>query len=1122
MKIYEKNNWLWLEWNDSGHLKQVSRLMKLVFVLMLTLVWSVRAEVYSQEYILNLQLKQTSLSEVFNRMESQTGLRFLYNTMLIESKGKVDVEADRADIRNVLEQLLKPLKLTYVLNGEQVVVKEAVPAASLEKQVIKGKVTGEKGEALPGVTILIKGTTVGVVSDQDGRYELTLPAGTDVILVYSFVGMQPQEVKYTGQSELNITLHEEVSEMDEVVVTGIYIRKKESFTGSSITFSNRELKMVGNGNVLESLKTLDPSFAIIENNEFGSDPNHLPDIEIRGKSSVIGLTEQYGTDPNQPLFILDGFETTLSVISDLSMDRVANITILKDAAATAIYGSKAANGVVVVETRQPVAGKLRLNYDLGMTVSFADLSDYNLMNASEKLTFERLSGYYGELDDRGNILSESLEANYNNRLKEVRRGVESYWIDEPLRVAVSHKHTVFIEGGDEHMRYGAGVGYNKVQGVMKGSGRDVLNGNLRLIYRRGAFAFTNLLSVDYSYAQRETVPFYRFVRANPYHRKWNAEGKPELLLEEYSRQAGTYTGGSLISHYNPLYDLQNNNFDHTSAFGATNNFEVDWRFTGAGKLRMRLGVNKAIAKEEIFRSPFNSDFVNKDPLKKGSFEELNTQNLNLDGDISLTYGKLFGEKHLVNVVGGMRFTQNSSVSSIYEVEGFIDDEFANPAFGSSYVNDKEDEYKKTKRRTASYYLNAGYVYDERYLLDFNYRTDGSSIFGSSRHFTNTWSLGIGWNLHKEKFLKGAGMMDLLKLRFSIGNPGNQNFDDYISSRVFRYNTHHSNPFGTSVIVEALGNTALKWQKTLDRNIGVDMMFWNSRLRLNIDYFSKKTDPLLVYVGMPSSVGTTVKLTNFGKQLTEGVTLNVNYAIISKEAIRWSVNLNMRHMKSEYRDIDTGLELFNKENRSRNLIRYYNGGSPADLWAVRSCGIDPTTGREIFLKKNGHQTFVHDYDDEVVVGNTEPKIEGVFGTSFYYKGFSASVNFRYRLGGDIFMQTLYDKVENIGLGDVLYNQDKRALHNRWKSPGDRAEFKAISQTEYTPMSSRFVSVNHVLSGESISVGYETQSKKLQQWGISSLLFKAYMNDIFRISSVKNERGINYPFARSVACSLGIRF
>lgn len=207
----------------------------------------------------------------------------------------------------------------------------------------------------------------------------------EVVLVFSFVGMKKLEKAYKGETELSVILEEEVAEMEEVIVTGIYERRKESFTGSASTYTSQDLKKVGNQNVIQSLKSLDPAFAVLENNEYGSDPNHLPDLEIRGKSSIVGLKEQYNVDPNQPLFILDGFETTLQTIMDLDLDRIASITILKDAASTAIYGSKAANGVVVVETMQPAQGELRVTYSGNFNVQMPDLSSYKLMNSEEKL-----------------------------------------------------------------------------------------------------------------------------------------------------------------------------------------------------------------------------------------------------------------------------------------------------------------------------------------------------------------------------------------------------------------------------------------------------------------------------------------------------------------------------------------------------------------------------------------------------------------------------------------------------------------------------------------------------------------------------------------------------------------
>src|SRR5690606_7221171 len=388
-----------------------------------------------------------------------------------------------------------------------------------------------------------------------------------------------------------------------------------------------------------------------------------------------------------------------------------------------------------------------------------------------------------------------------------------------------------------------------------------------------------------------------------------------------------------------------------------------------------------------------------------------------------------------------------------------------------------------------------------------------------------WSTGVAWNAHNEHFIKDGALswINQLRIRGSIGNPGNQNFDNYISMRLYRYNNENRNPFGASTIISNMGNRSLRWQTTLDRNVGLDLTVLNNRLRINADYFVKNTDPLLVFVSLPSSTGVSKVAQNIGEQVTHGFTLITDYTVLKRNQLNWRINLNLRQLKAQYRNMGNQLANFNEANKSRNLVRYYDGGSPSDLWAVRSAGIDPATGREIFLNRNNEQTFVHNYQDEVIVGNSDPDLEGVIGTNFFYKGFTASAYLRYRIGGQAFMQTLYEKVENISRANVTLNQDKRALYERWQKPGDVARFKSIALTETTPMSSRFVEDNNQIIGESFSLGYEnTNAAWLQSIRASSVTFRAYMNDIFHLSTIKNERGIDYPFARSVSFSAAVRF
>ena len=1074
-----------------------------------------------QQRKVTLNMQSQSIKNILSNIQKQTGINFAYNENELSSYTRKNIRVEEEEVEKTLATLLSGTDLTYSMDGNTVTIykKKEQSRTTLETRVVRGRIMDLGGNPIAGASVVIKGTIIGTSSDGEGHYELRHMESPNAVIQVSFIGMKSFETVVKDRNVIDVRLEEESVAMDDVVVTGIYSRKKESFTGSSQTYNGKLLKTIGNQNVLQSLRSLDPAFNILENNEFGSDPNRLPDMEIRGKTSIVGLDQEFTTDPNQPLFILDGFESDLRTISDLSMDRVENITILKDASATAIYGSKAANGVIVVETKAPATGSLRISYNANLILSVADLSDYNLMNASEKLLFEKLSGYYGKLDENGDILKENEALKYNQRKAEVARGVDTYWLKVPLKNGISHRHTLFAEGGDSHMRYGVGFNYGKTNGVMKGSGRETINGNVRLIYRRKNIAFTDYLNIDYYNSSESNVGFSRFAQTNPYYRKNSEDGSIQKILERHVDPIFGLTEYT----YNPEYDRQLGSFNRTSSAGFKNNFEIDWTILTGLKARGRFSVSRYNIRNEVFKSPNHSDFADTDPLKKGSYNELNTRKLSFDGDVNVTYVFESERGHVLNAVAGFRAQEDSHLESGYSAYGFIDDSYSNPAFSTGYPEDqRKPKYKEYTSRSVSYYLNGGYSYKNRYLLDFNVRNDGSSVFGSNKKFTSTWAVGIAWNLHNEAFVKNAEWLSMLKLRASVGNPGNQNFDPYMAMRTYRYNNSLQNPFGLSTLIDVFGNSDLKWQKTIDKNIGTDITILDNKIKLSLDVFQKDTDPLLVYISVPSSTGSRKTPRNIGKLESFGVTVALNAVVLSSQDFNWALNVNGRHMKSEYRNVDQALSDMNEQNRSRNLTRYYNGGTPTALWTVRSEGIDPSSGREIFVKADGSRSFVYDYNDETVVGDGNPDLEGVFGTTLRYKGFSASLSFRYKFGGEIFAYALYNKVENISKTSVRNNQDARALHDRWQASGNRTKFKSISLTETTPMSSRFVVKDNVISCESISFGYETQSAKLRRIGASSMNVRAYMNDIFRRAAMKNERGIEYPFARSVSFSLGITF
>lgn len=833
---------------------------------------------------------------------------------------------------------------------------------------------------------------------------------------------------------------------------------------------------------------------------------------------LVGLETEYTTNPNQPLFILDGFETTLSTITDLSMDRVASITILKDAASTAIYGAKAANGVVVVETKKPEAGRLQFNYNGNFGVEWADLTDYNLMNSSEKLQYEKLAGYYGSLDANGNIIDEYYQNLYNQRMLRTKQGIDSYWLNEPLQTGFTQSHNIFAEGGDAAFRYGIGMTYTQTQGVMKNSNRDVLNGNVQLTYRIDKFAFTNQTNITNTDVENPTVSFSDFARTNPFYDKYNEYGEIEQVIEEIKSPTG---GTQYIT--NPLWDLNQKSYDKNNQLSFTNNFQIEYRPLPELRIRGKLGIIVGRSNSKQFDSPEMSKYLTTDQLKRGSYSESNTKSSSYDGSLDISYGKTFG-KHTVNAIGGMQISENNSNLSMFQAIGYSSDLFSNPNFANGYPEGGRPSSSIAKSRTASYYANFNYGYQLRYLVDFNLRTDGSSVYGVNNPFSTTWSLGLGWNIHNEDFFNKNGVLNYLKLRYSVGNPGNANLNAKMANSIYTYYTQYPNMFGLAALISSWGNSGLKWQRTNENNVGIDIEMFHNRLRLSTDFFIKKTDPLLLSIDFPPSTGISQVPMNIGAMKNIGTTFTGSYIIIRKPDMNWTVNANLRHIRTTYYNIGDLLEKYNEKGRTnQTLTRYYDGASNTALYAVRSAGIDPMTGNEIFIRKDGSYTFKWDSADEVICGDSTPDVEGAFGTSFYWKGFSVNAIFSYRYGGQAFLSTLFNKVENISDVQVKYNQDKRALYDRWQKPGDIAKFKRIDDTSTTNMSSRFIADDNTLELSTVSVGYETTAGKwLQSIGASSFNVRIYGNSLFRLSTIKEERGIDYPFSRKISASVGIRF
>lgn len=494
-----------------------------------------------------------------------------------------------------------------------------------EKIRITGLVLDEDRESLPGASILLAGhKSIGTASDVDGRFVLELNIEKEAELKVSYIGMETATVIVTANKlHYEIILRPSETELQDVVVTGIFNKAKESYTGAATSITQKELSVAGNRNLLTTIRNIDPSFNIMQDITIGSDPNALPSITVRGSSSLPANVKDLQEDSkklrkaNQPLIIMDGFEVSLERLSDADENQIESITLLKDGSATSLYGSRGANGVIVITSKKPEPGRLRITYKGSLSIEAPDLTSYNLMNSREKLAYEKSAGLY--FSENASTEKELLDL-YNDRKINVERGVDTHWIKYPVRTGIGQKHSIRLEGGDAVVRYSLALSNNNVEGVMKGSGRNTLNGSTFLSYRYKNFVFQNDLQIVSNKANHSPYgDFSSFAKINAYWSPYDDEGELVKVMEniDYS----SIHKKSLI--YNPLYNALLPQRNESKYKEVINNFAVEWKVFPELIFRGRLSVNSQNSRSDKYVSSKDTRYENyseKDYHRKGSYK----------------------------------------------------------------------------------------------------------------------------------------------------------------------------------------------------------------------------------------------------------------------------------------------------------------------------------------------------------------------------------------------------------------------------------------------------------------------------------------------------------------------
>lgn len=891
------------------HWKKTFLVMRLSCFLACWLTLSAFGTVFSQQKLVNLKVVAESLSNVLMQIKDQTGVKILYNENLLKNYENINLDLNNVEVEEALRQVLANTRFEYEVTDGVIVVKEKKNSFPQQKTVrIQGKVSDEDGAPLPGVTVLIKGTTLGTATDMDGKYSLSVPEG-NYILLFTMVGMKTQEVTLKNQTELNIIMQHETSEMDEVVITGYFNQAKNSFTGAARTITAEELQAGGNQNILSALQNIDPSFVKLENNQLGSNPNAIPDFQIRGAGSISGMRDEYSGNPNMPVFIVDGFETTAEKVFDMDPYRVATITLLKDAAATAIYGSRASNGVVVITTTAPASGKMAVSYNGDATFYMADLSAYNLCNPEEKLELEVLAGLYDvekkQYFNYGSKFADQavMQRAYNWRLANIREGVNTYWLDKPLNsLTVAHKHSLRLDGGNDYIRYAMEVNYNNTPGVMKESGRERLGLGLELQYIYKNLTFRNQL--NYSRVKATNSPygsFSEYTRLNPYVKYKDEDGNYIYELEAEDRRSNT--GSYKFFIYNPLYNTTLDVRDESRYNDLTNLFGIDWQIIEGLRLKGSFSFTLQNTSADVFKPAKHTDFATytgDDFDRRGSYSASRGDVFDYDASLVLSYFWQ-ANKHVINANLGWNAKQSRTKEFSVMAEGFPNERLDYISFATQYQKNGSPSGNEYTSRLVGFLGNLNYSWDERYLFDLSFREDASSQFGADKRWAPFWSAGLGWNLHNEHFMEGVDWLQQFKIRGSYGLTGSQNYDPYQAITTYEYLTQDRYHFAVGAIAKAMGNRNLAWQRTWQQNYGLDLTLWKNRIDISADYYIKTSKDVLTAVTLAPSLGFSSYMDNLGEVENRGYELSLRATLIRDQSkkIFWSVNGSATTTKTNY-------------------------------------------------------------------------------------------------------------------------------------------------------------------------------------------------------------------------------
>lgn len=1078
-----------------------------------------------------LDVKNKSLVDIFDRIQQQVKIDMLGDLELLRNSRKYDFRVNDMELSDVLMRLSVQSEIDMFIEGKIVFIRRLTAErrreisnrvkASLKTSKLSGQIFNQLGEPLAGVSIRnISENRNLAASDHSGRFEIEYV--DDPVLSFSMLGYQSNQLRIKGQKSVRIELQQLSFALDSLDInTGYSQRKLGSFTGAASVISQKELRNFNSNNTLKIIEAIEPAFKIHDDIFNGGNPNQIPQITVRGINNVGNYVV------NSPLIILDGFEVTLERLYDLDINRIERIMLLKDVSSMVLYGSRGGNGVLLIETKKPKSGDMKISLDYRLSFTGADLSDYNLMNASEKLEFERFAGKYqhkpmlGESLNEQNINQTKLDNLYSRRLANVLEGVDTYWLKQPLQQQLSNSASLRLEGGNQKFIYGISGNMSRLNAVMKGSRRDRSGAQLNLVFR----PFTGLeiwSASNYEHRIGYESPFGNFqdyALMNPYQRLVDSKGEP---ISSYSDE----TLGVL--KYNPLSNALLPHKDETRRQLYSQSVFLSYQINESLTLKSNINYERQWDGAEKFISPLNSQYVEKDNRNKGLYRYSKSNGNYYTANINLGYNRRIAEHSFqVNLVSEARSVE-ALESGMTMIGLHQEQELPNDLQSISAINTTPFKLAN-KNRLVSGIITGAYAFQNAYFMDFSYRVDGSSKFGANNPYGQFWSLGTAYNLKNKLLSNMDGLTDMV-LFVNTGVAGTDAFLNNMTTSSYLNAEQRQYLLEIGYLYNNQGNPNLKWPKISSTSFGTRTSWLQDRVRLAFFLYSKNTNRMVSLITTAPSIGIPGNgyYENIGKVRNVGFESEMYLRFYENQDKTISTELSLTAVRNRGKLLELSEELKNMNINNLTLDRFGNynqtelyqvGESLLNLKGVQSLGIDPATGKEYFISKTNSITDQWRTNDIVVIGNKEAEVFGTMHLSMNYKALSLQAYLYYSIGGQVYNYTSANRVEN---QDPWLNTDLRALESRWKAPGDLTKFKNIGDADPSYLSSRFVENESYIRLSSILLNYDVPPRLIERYRLKGLRLQLAANDLFFSSTVKMERGLNYPMSRSFNFGLLTQF